>query len=132
MDEIPIDRSQKSLDWFIGLCKMLWERRAFFWGMFILGLILNTIASWLLIDQKSQLSFQKLPIGWIFQNPIVILSIGLLLLLITCIVYLGSRLALGVYTMPQRRYLLSMIDNTKMLAFRGVPVGLIFQSVPLD
>src|SRR5437588_11170185 len=85
-------------DWFVRACKWLWKKRGFFWGTISLGIALNVIDSLLFIrwPLSTNKGLDGTLIGWFIQNPIFILVAGLFLLLLMCIIYLGSRFNVNV------------------------------------
>src|SRR5438270_1009610 len=85
-------------DWFVRACKWLWKKRGFFWGTISLGIALNVIASLLFIrwPLSTNKNLDGTLIQWFIQNPIVILVVGVFLLLLMYIIYLGSRFNVNV------------------------------------
>src|SRR2546421_10551670 len=85
-------------------------------------------------------------IKWFIQNPGIILIAGLFLLLLICIIYLGSRFNVNMVVPSkqfdevvgnqekdiQRRYLNQVLQDTELLTLKGIPAGLISESVHLD
>ena len=139
--------TQEPPDWFVRACKWLWKKRGFFWGTISLSIALNVIASLLFIrwPLSTNKNLDGTLIGWFIQNPIFILVAGLFLLLLMCIIYLGSRFNVNV-AVPnkkanevlvdsakegERRYLQRMIRETENLTLKGIPAGLMAQGVPL-
>ena len=135
-------------DWFVRACKWLWKKRGFFWGTISLGIALNVIASLLFIrwPLSTNKGLDGTLIQWFIQNPIVILVVGVFLFLLMYIIYLGSRFNVHmvvpgkqfdeVVVDPekdiQRRYLDQMRQDTELLTLKGIPAGLISESVHLD
>jgi len=135
-------------NWFVKLCKWLWKKQGFIWTTFVLGIILNVIASLLFIQWPlpTSKSLNGTVIGWFLQNPGTIVVIGLFLILLILIVYLGSRfdpvvvvpdtkareVVVDVEILAERRYLQRMIRETENLTLKGIPAGLMAQGVPLD
>src|SRR5436305_2886521 len=80
-------------DWFVKPCKWLWKKQGFIWGTIVLGIALNVLASLLFIrwPLTANTSLDGTLIKWFIQNPGIILIAGLFLLLLICIIYLGSR-----------------------------------------
>jgi hypothetical protein len=80
-------------DWFVSLCKRLWEKQSFIWTTLVLGITLNVIASLLFVQWPLTASknLDGTIIGWFIQNPGIILFAGVILLLLFIIIYLGSR-----------------------------------------
>jgi len=121
------------LDWFIRICKWLRKKRGFFWGTLILGLGLNILASLLFTSWPWVITLKQSPIGWTFQNFNYILFMGIILLLTDSIIYLGSLVSpIPSYKELKRTYLIRLINETKMLTLKGIPAGLISESVPID
>src|SRR5437660_9544284 len=90
MDSTSTQEMGRSRRWWVRLCQWLWGKRTFLWSTFIFGIMLNVFATWLYTPWSTD--FKQLPIGWAFQNPLILLLVGICLLLLTSIVGLISRL----------------------------------------
>src|SRR5437016_3234807 len=90
MESTSSQEMGRSRRWWIRLCQWLWGKRGFFWSTLIFGIMLNVFASWLYTPWS--IDFKQLPIGWAFQNPLIILLVGICFLLLTSIIGLISRL----------------------------------------
>ncbi|HYU71087.1 MAG TPA: hypothetical protein VEL31_00275, partial [Ktedonobacteraceae bacterium] len=135
MIEKTIHGASKPPDWFVKLCKRLYGKRSFLWSTLFLGIGLNIFASWLFTSwsQTTDLKQTSTPIGWAFQNPWVLLVTGLFLVLLWLIVLLGSHLSLEPSLKElSRHYLKNVISDTELLTLRGIPAGLISESVRID
>jgi hypothetical protein len=135
MAEMATGTSSGPLYWFIKICKGLYGKRSFIWGTLVLGILLNVFATLLFITWPWTTALKQTPtvIGWAFQNLWTIIIIGCFLVLLWIIVFLGNRLTIGP---PQkelsRRYLKNIVLETELLTLRGVPAGLISESVRID
>lgn len=130
MAETPMESTRKSLNWFIKVCKLIWETRKYFWITIALSIVLNVFTAWLFTAQSTD--FTKMPIGWAIQNRVFILFICIILILLYVIVYLGSHLPAGVSDKQLRRHYLQRVIWERMkLILTGIPAGLVAQSVPL-
>ena len=135
MAEKDTDEALKPPDWFIKICKRLYGKRSFIWSMLVLGIALNVFATLLFTSWPwtTTLKPTSTPIAWAFQNPWVIFIIGFFLVLLWIIIFLGSRLSTEPSTkVLSRYYLKNVILETELLTLRGIPAGLIFESVRLD
>jgi len=130
MTETPSESNHKSSKWYVTLCVWLWSKRSFVWSAIILNLTLGVIAALLF---TSPATLTHLPIGWAFQNPLIILLILVVTASITNIIGQISHLPTGLSNKELKRlYLKYMILSKKTLLLTGVPVGLIAEGVPLD
>jgi len=117
-------------DWSIRLCKWFWGKRSFVWSAVALYILLGIIVTLLFTDPST---LTKLPIGWVFQNPLIIITVFIILLSLTIISGLASSLPVTPSNKEvKRRYLNLMINKTARLTLQGIPAGLISESVPLD
>ncbi len=157
MAGIANNSTQKPPNWFIHTCKWLWQRqKAILAIMGISGIVGSVIATFLFLKWPwaSNKNLHGTFVGWCFQNWYLLLFIGLFLLLIDAIIYLGSRfeIAVAVQPMPpvpartpeellaeqqlkqeeeaKRRYLQRIIRETEDLMPKGYST--ISSSVPLD
>lgn len=131
MEGSSLDSTLGLLSWFIRICKWLRLKRSLIWCTVILGIILNLFATWLFTPWSTD--FKKLPIGWAIQYPLVILFIGITLVLLDIIIYLGSSLPSAISKKKlKEHYLKRMVLETETLALRGIPAGLIAEGVQLD
>src|SRR3954454_5103727 len=80
-------------DWFVKPCKWLWKKQGFIWGTIGLSIVLNILASLFFIQWPwaTNKNLDGTLIKWFIQNPVILLIAGLFLLLLFCIIYLGSR-----------------------------------------
>src|SRR5437016_676972 len=107
----------------ISLCKFLWGKRSFVWVTVGLNLVLCGFVTWLFTDPST---LHKLPVGFLFQNPLYTIIIFITLLSLTCLVGLVAQLPIGILDKEIRQlYLNRMILETKTLALTGIPAGLI-------
>src|SRR5207302_10005449 len=90
--------TQEPPDWFVRSCKWLWKKQGFIWGTIGLGIALNVLASLLFIrwPLTTNKNLDGTLIQWFIQNPTVIFVAGVFLLVLMCIVYLGSRFNVNV------------------------------------
>lgn len=155
MEENPSSSNRGVPNWFIRSCKWLWKKQGPIWGTVIVGLGLNVIGTLLFIRWPwlPNPVLDNTLFKWILENPGVILMSGFFLLLCACIIYLGSCFEVittekkmveivpgnvgsdTVTASPkdvEQRYLNRMIRETEMLALKGIPAGLLAESVPLD
>jgi hypothetical protein len=113
------------------LCMLLWQTRGFFWVIIVLGIVLNAFATWLFIASGTDLTHA--PIGWILQNRVIFVFVGVILILLYIIAYLGSHLSGNISKGEVKHlYLNHMILLKKTLTLTGIPAGLIAEGVPLD
>ena len=101
MQRTPSKNALKPPDWFIRLCRWFWGKRSFVWGAIILNLVLGVIVT-LLFTEPTNIT--KLPIGWAFQNPLIIVIVFLVLLSLTIISGVVSRL-------PREARILFMVED---------------------
>jgi len=135
-------------NWFIKTCKWLWKKQGFIWSSVALGITLNMLATlffiqWPLANNKN---LDGTIIQWLLQDPGVVLIVGIFMLLLILIIYLGSRFDVTVIVPDKnpreivvnreqeakRRYLQRMIRENENLTLKGIPAGLMAQGVPLD
>ena len=117
-------------DWLVRLCKNLWSKRSLVWGTIILGLILNCIASLGFTDPAT---FNNLPIHFLFRYWWLFLLIGIVLWI--CTVFVGLIARLGAPSSGsdvKRSYLKRIALDTRLLTLKGIPAGLIAESVNID
>jgi hypothetical protein len=151
--------AQKPPGWFLIVCKRLWEMHRAFWTVFGFGVVASVAAALLFLQWPltANTNLNRTIIGWLLHNPLIVLGVGILLLLLDFIIYLGSRFDLPAPPVPStpstpvktpeelhmeqqreqekeavRRYLQFMIRDTEVLALEGIPAGLIAESVRLD
>jgi WD40 repeat protein len=101
MERTPNENTLKPPDWFIRLCRWFWGKRSFVWSAVILNILLVVIVTLLFTDPTT---ITKLPIGWAFQNPLIIVIVFLVLLSLTIISGVVSRL-------PQEARTLFMVED---------------------
>src|SRR5260370_20226120 len=101
MERTPNENTLKPPDWFIRLCRWFWGKRSFVWSAVILNLSLGVIVTLLFTDPTT---ITKLPIGWAFQNPLIIIIVFLVLLSLTIISGVVSRL-------PREARILFMVED---------------------
>jgi hypothetical protein len=129
MTGTSIDSTQKASKWYVMLCKWLWGKRGFVWSAVILNLILGVIVT-LLFTSPSALP--QLPIGWAFRNLSIVLLIFVVILSLTVMIGLVSRLPGGLSNKQIKRlYLKRMLLETETLKLIGIPLGLIAEGVSL-
>ncbi len=116
--------------WLIKPCKWFWGKREFVWSTIVLNIVLGAGVGWAFLDPTS---FAKLPIGIVSQHPFVILTIFIGILALTIIAGLTSRLSVAPSARElKKQYLKRMAVETETLTLRGIPAGLISESVRLD
>ncbi len=121
---------QGPLKWFVWPCKWFWEKRTLLWSAILLNLLLGILVTLLFTDPAG---LAKLPIGWAFQNFQLIALIFIVVLALTIISWAGSHIPVTASTRElKRRYLTSMIRETEHITLKGIPAGLIAESVRLD
>ncbi|HKF39032.1 MAG TPA: hypothetical protein VKB35_19200, partial [Ktedonobacteraceae bacterium] len=116
--------------WFIALCKWIWSKRELFWVAMFLGVAANLCASWLVTPLSS--SYRHSPIGWAIEHPIAFFVIGVSILALNVLVYVGTLFDRGSEIQTERKYLRRMEDETRVLRLTGIPADLIAPGVPLD
>jgi len=153
MSHISNRQTVSALNWFIRVCKWLWKSQSFFWSTIVFNIVLGALTTLAFTSPKD---LKDLPIGLFLQNPLLILVIFITFALLTCIVGLGSCLSEQT-TYPltykgadeesyashenqqvihrqrlEQSYLRRMIREREFLTLRGIPAGLMAQSIPLD
>ncbi len=96
MQQPPDSLSQRN-NRLIGICRWLNDQRALFWGTIVLGLLVSLSGTWLFTPFSTD--YRQLPIGWplgSFYNASLLLLLGILLLVLDGLVYLGSLLPGGM------------------------------------
>jgi hypothetical protein len=100
------------------------------WGTILLNILLGAFVTWLFTNPSS---LAQLPIGGIVRNPYPFLITFIVLLSLTVISGVGNLVqAAPSRSKLLRRYLGAMIGQTELLTLRGIPAGLIAESVRLD
>lgn len=118
------------LQWFVWACAWWWKQRGLVWGTIIVDLLTGIVATWLFTDPST---LKKLPFGGVMQNPYPVLIVFVIFLSLTVISGIGSRVPVApARRVLLRRYVTAMINDTELLTLRGIPAGLIAESVPLD
>ena len=97
--QAPATATQGPLKGFVTVCKWWWGNRSLIWGTILLNLCLAILATLLFTDPST---LAKLPIGEVFQNPYPVLLVFLVVLSLTIISGVGSR----VPATPSRKKLL--------------------------
>src|SRR5947209_7024211 len=106
--------------WWIRLCQWLWGKRSLVWGTVILGIFLNVVATSLFFrwpwNSNPRIAEEGSFVRWMLQNPGTFLLSGIVLLLLTCLIGVISRLDGGLSQRTlERRYLRRMIRETELL-----------------
>ncbi|MFL5701567.1 MAG: hypothetical protein ACJ8AG_01920, partial [Ktedonobacteraceae bacterium] len=128
--QAPATATQGPLKGFVTVCKWWWGKRSLIWGTILLNLCLAILSTLLFTDPST---LAKLPIGKVFQNPYPVLLVFLVVLSLTIISGVGSRVpATPSRKKLLRRYLGAVVNDTELLTLRGIPAGLIAESVRLD
>jgi hypothetical protein len=100
------------------------------WGTILLNILLGAFVTWLFTNPSS---LAQLPIGGIVRNPYPFLISFIVLLSLTVISGVGNLVqAAPSRSKLLRRYLGAKIGQTELLTLRGIPAGLIAESVRLD
>ncbi len=115
--------------WLIRLCRHFWQASKFFWTAIVLGVAVNILGAFLFTNLSFTNLLKETPLGWVFQNPSILISIGTLLLSLTSLVGLVGRL--GEAPGIERSYLTYLIRGTERITLHGIPAGLISESVRL-
>ncbi len=130
MTSTNTDDTIKLPNWFVRLCKWFWSKQKLFWGTVIAGLVLNVIASLLFADPST---LNNLPIHYLFRFWWFFALIGIALWIFTFFVALISRLGAPSSKNDVRRsYLRRMANDNQILELKGIPAGLIADSVRMD
>ncbi|HEY1352639.1 MAG TPA: NACHT domain-containing protein [Ktedonobacteraceae bacterium] len=142
-----------ALNWFIKICKWLWKSQSFFWSTIVFNIVLGALTT---LAFTSPNDLKNLPIELFLQNPLLILVIFITFVSFTCIIGLGSHLPEPTTHPPMYRgadeqlsaahenqqaadrqrleqfYLRRTIRERELLTLKGIPAGLMAQSIPLD
>ncbi len=155
MAESYNDDPLKLPNWLIGLCTWFWGQRLLVWSAIVLNVLLGAVVTFAFTDPST---LKKLPIAFVLQQPFVVLSLLLLLLFCTIFSGLVSRLSrmenayrqvstIGPVSADainqaqaeeeadnelRQRYLRRLARDSELLTLRGIPAGLIAESVHLD
>jgi hypothetical protein len=129
MTEKSDDKFIKLPVWLVRLCKWSWNGRKFLYGTVILSIILNLVAALPLVDPST---LHTLPIAWLSSHWLLLLVIFVLLLLLTAVCGLIARLSAPLSERElRRRYLEQVARDTELTTLKGIPAGLISESVRL-
>lgn len=119
-----------ALKWFVWPCQWFWGKRELLWSAIILNLILGIVVTLLFTDPSA---LTNLPIGWAFKNPWPIVTAFIIVLALSGISWAGSKIDVPPSNRElKRRYLNSMIREVEHITLKGIPAGLIAESVRLD
>jgi hypothetical protein len=137
MENSPLANRKGPRIWLIHSCRWLWGKRSIVWVGILLSITLNLLATLLFFrwpwSTNPKVAEEGSFVRWMLQNPGMLLVLGIVLLLTTCIIGLISRFDPGLSSGElKRRYLHRIILETERLTLTGIPAGLIAQSVPLN
>ena len=130
MEKKPIVDDHSPLAWLVRGCDWFWEQRAFVWITVILACVLGGFVTWLFTDPTT---VPKLPINWVYQNPLLILIIFLVLLFLFVLSGVVRLLPVGSSELALRRkYLAQLGQRCEPLSFAGGPSGLIEARIKIE
>ena len=130
MVENHADVTLKLPSWLVRLCKWFWGQRILVWSTVGLNALVGATVTLTFTDPTT---LTKLPVGFIFQHPFVALSCFIILFSCTIVSRLVSYLAVPFSDRELKRLYLSRIArDTELLTLKGIPAGLISESVHLD
>src|SRR5450759_197517 len=123
-------------DWFIQLLRLPWKTRKVIAGNLAISVIAGAIVAWLFFHSND---LKGTPFEWFIQNSWWLLSIIVAWLVITFVIsplfYLvplsGSDTRRN-FKEIRRSYLKQIRQDTELLTLKGIPAGLISESVRLD
>jgi hypothetical protein len=146
-------QTASALNWFIKICTWLWKSQSFFWSSIVFNIVLGALTT---LAFTSPNDLKNLPIELFLQNPLLILVIFITFASFTCIIGLGSHLSEPITYPPtyqgadeefyvsrenqqamhrqglEQYYLRRTIRERELLTLKGIPAGLMAQSIPLD
>lgn len=116
--------------WLVRVCKWFWGQRVFLWSTIGLNVLLGIVVTLAFTDPTTVM---HLPVGFIFQHPFVTLSTFIVLFSCTIVSRLISYLAVPFSERELKRMYLKRLErDTELLTLKGIPAGLISESVHLD
>jgi len=128
MIEPPADKQITLPLWCIRFCAWCWKGRTFLFGTIIFGMLLNLLAALLTIDPQTPLP----ALEWVKSNLFAVLLSFVVLLLFTLLCGLVARLSVPLSARELCiRYLEQVMRDTELVTLRGIPAGLIAESVKL-